>query len=198
MKRPRVPAAYSLKFKYDYSKEWNRKRFWESRSKTAQRGYKAWLSDPFPPQPVSVRHNEGDSVNALADSTQMESFFKANDRPAGVFPWQEYLATTGYSFAWSDSVKIDSARVQFLVNSDGSVVFTPMPWKTTDSTSRQFEQVVYTLMRKFWIWYPSQQMDNRNSKLRNIPCKVTITIYAVDKTVYEPGATQVPVVPDFH
>lgn len=185
VKRQPVPAAYTTKITYDYSKSRDKKRFWEGRMRTFRRGYQAWLSNPFPPQPVSVAHRPGDSVNVSSDSAMMASYAAHSDRPEK-FDFAKYVEAIGYQFAWTDSVKLDSARFEYVVDAKGRVKFTPLPWAQCDSTTRAFEAQALPVMRKLWLWYPAQRLSNRNSKLENVACTITITVYAFD------GGAEVP------
>jgi hypothetical protein len=185
VKRPLVPASYMVKIHIDYSKQWDKKRPWESRVKTFRRGYKAWLSDTFAPQPVSVAHKEGDSINPAADSAAMANYEMKSDRPVA-FDYETYMKTIPHYFQWTDSVRIDSARFDYFIDAKGSVSFTPAPWTQTDSSSRRLESEALPVMRKLWRWYPAQRISNRNSKLENVACQVRITIYAYDATAESP------------
>lgn len=181
VRRPPVKAAYFVRVKCDYSKvAWHKKHFWESRARAYRRSYQAWLKDPFPPQPVSVAHKEGDSIRPAQDSAMMSSYALKKDRPAEPFNYEAFVAAVDYYFTWSDTMKLDSARFEYRVDTKGRVEFKPVPWAAADSSCRVFESQCIPVMRKLWLWYPAQRISNKNSELENIPCTVIVTVYAYD------------------
>jgi hypothetical protein len=180
VRRPPVKAAYTVKISYDYSSDWNKPRFWENSVKRFRRGYQAWLSNPFPPQPVSVAHNDGDTIRPADDSAAATTYYVRNDRPKEPFNFAAYLQAIGYEFEWSDSMKLDSARFEYFIDKKGRVKFRELPWEAKDSVNYAFQRKASPVMRKLWLWYPAQKISNRNSKLENIPCRVVVTVYAFD------------------
>ncbi len=185
VRRPPVPAAFVVKVAYDYSGSWEKRRWWEPRHVAARKDYKAWLSDPFPPAPVSVAHEEGDSISPVSDSARMQEFRAKSDRPE-IFKWGEYASAIPHMFSWTDTMRLDSARFQYVVDKEGRAVCTPAPWNKTDSSSRKLEREAWPVMRTLWLWYPAQRVSNRDGKTKHCPCTVTVTVYAFELNAEKP------------
>ncbi len=184
VKRPSVPASFISKCAYVFPKEWDKKRPWESRVKTAHRGYQAWLAGPSVPQPVEISF---DSSHPQIDSVSGVDYVKAErSKFPTIFNWSKFLSTINHDFSWLDTMRVDSAWFQYSVDANGNSICTPLPWNKTDSSSRKLEQEALPLMKTLKFWYPAQHISNRTSKLENLPCVVTVTIYAYENNGESP------------
>ncbi|GAB4140610.1 MAG: hypothetical protein Fur0041_15790 [Bacteroidia bacterium] len=179
VRRPPVKASFTVKIIYDYRTDKKKGRFWESRLRRAQRRYSAWLKDPFPPQPVSV-YSQNDTINTKTDSLKRAETKRKNDRPATPFEWEKYLKTVNYTFQWADTIKLDSAVFVYQVDRKGNVEFSPVISAKGSVHQQQLSDAALPAMRRLWLWYPAQRINPKNSRLENVPCKVTVIVYAFD------------------
>jgi len=176
VKKPPVAAAYAFRILYDYT--------CNQKAKTGNRNYFSSGPEFFPPQPVSVYHIVGDSIDADSDSSRAMMYAKKNDRPVA-FDFMAYASTIGYYFSATDSVKLDSASFEYEVDKKGNVNFKPLARAAADSSCRNFESQALPVMRKLWRWYPAEKPDDKN-EIQKVPCFVTITIYAYDPASPDP------------
>jgi hypothetical protein len=175
LKRPTLSALFISKISYSYPKMWQKKRPWESRVKTYQRGYKSWLSDPSAPRPFDTQVKI-DSSGVQGDSIRADYVGDKSNQPT-IFDWTKFTEPIVHHFQWNDTIRLDSAQFQYSIDKDGNAVCTLLPWSKTDSSSILLEKEAFPIMNTLKLWYPAQHISNRTSKLENISCTVVVTIY---------------------
>jgi hypothetical protein len=179
VRRPPVPSTYYIDLSYSYSPA--RQNFLSHLFKRVNRNKMPLADDNslHPPEPVTIPRRDGDTTNALRDSSFMIRFYEKEDRPASEFAWIDWLDQYEHYFQWNDTAGIDSAVFVYDVNPRGQVKFMPGADNGKDSSSTAMQKKLIPLMRKLWIWYPAVWVVDERGRQKKINCKVTVKIYAV-------------------
>lgn len=96
------------------------------------------------------------------------------------FDIRRYFASMNYCFAPGDSVRIDSAFVEFRIASDGKAKMIPHPWPKASESCRDFEKQVYAACAKLSWWVPATELRQGGRVAIPVASTVTIMIYAFD------------------
>lgn len=168
VKRAPVQAAFLVNVQYAYPEaaanrshisKFNRKEIVLSDSGNAV----------LPPVPIDSRTIKTDG--------SITHYLKKN-YPAS-YNWTTMFSDMNYSFAWSDSTRHDSARVEVFVDRDGKATYRPLPWKTQDSATTALQT---EMLKKLYVttmhWYPARLQRKR--KMKRTSSYAIITVYAYD------------------
>lgn len=100
------------------------------------------------------------------------------------FNWYSYLTRIPYKFAWSDSTKLDSARVIYTIDKNGKAECKFLPWINEDSIQSEFEGKAATFLFRLRTWSPARRVkkvsDGKPTKTKKVACMVILTVYAYD------------------
>jgi hypothetical protein len=175
VKRSLPSVSFAVKEDYDYSRNAT-DNWWE------RPYFLPWKS--YPDTLLGARN-----LTNSRDTLRLVNQNRKQYAPFAEFGWNDFMnSNCNYSFSSNDTMKLDSARVEFYVDENGKAVCHPLFWGNSDFSDSLLEEKVFVIMKHLWLWYPAEA-HNRGEKDRKIPCVVTLTIYAFD-----PGEEISPVI----
>lgn len=161
VKKAAIPATLLLAFEYSYlPPDPSQTHFWESG---------AHLVDA--PEPDTIPYEKRGS---------RQSYYNPNQFGLGTF-----FASLNYKFLPDDTIRFDSARVEFDIDPQGNATVKPLPWATASVTTRSYEKLVFAQCAKLIYWRPA--IEYRSGNEIPLVCKVVLTIYAFDMATYKDG-----------
>lgn len=169
VKKTLVRAALLISFEYTYS----------APDSSLVRSWENDIHPVNPPVPDTVSH---DSIRARPARGRQVYY----DPMAGRrFDARKYFAAMNYCFQPLDSVRYDSARVEFFIAADGKTVIVPRPWLTTGASTRAFEKLVFAACEKLKWWEPATELRSGGTVVLPVASKVTLTIFAFDLNTFD-------------
>lgn len=146
----------------------------------------------FPPDSSLVRTWENDfhPVNPPLPDTLLRDSVRTDPArgkqvyydPGGGndFDIRRYFASMNYTFTPGDSVRIDSAFVEFRIASDGKAKLMSHPWPKASESCRDFEKQFFDACAKLSWWEPAKELRQGGRVAIPVASTVTIMIYAFD------------------
>jgi hypothetical protein len=163
VRRPPVPASYYSRQVYSY-----RSVHLKGNRRNPETGYRN-------PEPVMIIGH--DSMQFFSDSLLPDELIRRNDRPKAQFDFTRCMDACGHTFRWEDSVRIDSARFEFIISKKGRAKCRMLAWETADSSTRAFEAKAFAVMNRLSRWYPARRWKG-DGMGRAIRSSVIVTVYA--------------------